>query len=114
MNGIISGNTIMWVVGIEFPPSTAGAAFMIFASNHFLSSLDHLILPDGQHRLTFKGPSGLCVCDFSLLVTSTWMEKYSPEAEGGSVNTCFVHKLAGFPLLSEFPSYYQGSKVTSG
>lgn len=91
------------------PPKQV-AGLTVLALSHLPSGLDLLTFPVGQHELTFRGPS-----EFSMFVNScaTWMEKYSPEAEG-VCKYLLCSYIAGFPLVNEFSSHYQGSKVTSG
>lgn len=44
--------------------SKAGAGVTILALSQLPSGLDHLTLPGVQHKVTFRGPSELWVCDF--------------------------------------------------
>lgn len=80
---------------MDFNPSKPAASI---TGLKFLSVKSHVL--GGKCQLPLGGPFGLLVTSYA-----TWMEKYSPKAEGSI--------LAGFPLLGEFPSYYQSSKVIS-
>lgn len=49
---------------LNLNPPQQVAGLTVLALSHLPSGLDLLILPVGQHKLTFKSPSELCVCEF--------------------------------------------------
>lgn len=83
---------------MDFNPSKPAASITGLKFFSVKSRSSHV--SGGKRQLPLGGPFGLLVTSYA-----SWMEKYSPKAEGST--------LAGFPLLGEFPSYYQSSKVIS-